>query len=97
MLVDDALYLMAGGGERADWVRNMRARPSVHVRIGGTSFAGMAEVAPGGMDGRPVREAMAAKYQGWEAGAELSRWAQEALVVRIHSLQAAGGATHPES
>lgn len=32
--VGDALYLMAGSGERSDTVRNARANPAVAVRVG---------------------------------------------------------------
>ena len=82
VVTDDAIYLLAGGGERADWVKNMRADPSVQVRIGSSTFSAAAQVDPPGEGPRP-REALAAKYQGWEPGRPLSDWAREALLVRI--------------
>ena len=39
-----SLYLLAGGGERADWVRNLRAEPRVSVRVGEETFAATARV-----------------------------------------------------
>jgi deazaflavin-dependent oxidoreductase (nitroreductase family) len=80
---DGALYLMAGGGERADWVKNMRAEPSVTVRLAGDQFDATAEVDPDDIDGLELRQRMAAKYQGWKDGSELSDWARTALLVRI--------------
>ena len=74
---------MSGGGERSDWVRNMKANRSVDVRLGGSTFAGTATVAPTDVDELPIREAMAAKYQGWTPGSSLSDWARTAVIVRI--------------
>lgn len=36
------LYLLAGGRDQAHWVRNLRANPSVRVRLGGRSLDGQA-------------------------------------------------------
>ncbi len=83
VVLDDALFLMAGGGESSDWVKNIRVTPEVAVRIGTTRFEGLGDVAPPDVDQTSIRRAMAAKYQGWEVGADLSEWAQTALVVRI--------------
>src|SRR5947207_354101 len=37
-------YLLSGGGERSDWVRNLRADPSVRVRIGDRDLTATARV-----------------------------------------------------
>ena len=74
-------YLMSGGGDRSDWVRNMRKDPAVTVRVSGTSFPARARIVEGD-DGR-IRRAMAAKYQGWKEGAPLSDWAQTALLIAL--------------
>ena len=34
------LYMLSGGGDRSDWVRNIRQDPEVKVRIGGRTFEG---------------------------------------------------------
>src|SRR5437764_4376979 len=45
------LYLMAGGGTRSDWVRNLQADPDVTVRWSATTYRGRARViAPGDDD-----------------------------------------------
>ena len=82
-MLDGALYLMSGGGESSDWVKNIKANGEVRVRIGKAIFAGRGELAPTGVDELVIRERMAEKYQGWRPGLSLSQWAREALVVRI--------------
>ena len=88
--VDDqgapAMYMMAGGRDRADWVRNLRKTPQVTVRIAGQTNPGRARVidaaAEPDLDAR-VRRLVADKYQEWESGRELSGWARTALPVEI--------------
>jgi deazaflavin-dependent oxidoreductase (nitroreductase family) len=67
---DDRVYLVAETGERARWVRNLRADPSVRWRVGSRVLTGRARVVD------PVREAALvsavrarseAKY-GWGKG-----------------------------
>ena len=77
------MFLMSGGGDHSDWVKNMRAHPPVDVRIGVVTFPALATVGPDDVDENAIRELMAAKYQGWEPGEDLSEWARTALVVRI--------------
>ena len=79
----ESVFLMSGGGERADWVKNINANRDVRVRIGEAVFEARGEVAPDEKDEIAVRERMAAKYQGWRPGGELSEWARNALLVRI--------------
>src|SRR5262249_32550188 len=38
------LFLMAGGGDGSDWVRNLQAEPAVTVRVGDTTYAARARV-----------------------------------------------------
>ena len=33
-LHDDVVYLLAGGGETSDWVKNLREHPTVGLRLG---------------------------------------------------------------
>jgi deazaflavin-dependent oxidoreductase (nitroreductase family) len=79
----ERLYLLAGGRDRAHWVRNLRADPHVRVRIGGRTFGGRARVTEG--EGREplARRLLAAKYQGWSEGLPLSRWAAGSLPVEV--------------
>ena len=40
----DTLYMLSGGGERSDWVKNLTREPEVRVRIGDRSFEGTARI-----------------------------------------------------
>ena len=77
------IYLLAGGRDRAHWVRNLRADPRVRVRIGGQTIQGRAEVIEGSDRDALARRLLAAKYQRWRPGAPLSRWAASSLPVEI--------------
>lgn len=78
------LYLLSGGGDRSDWVRNLLAYPSVSVRLGGEEIPMTARVVPDDDPAQPVaRRLLAARYQGWHDGEPLSAWATEALLVEL--------------
>jgi deazaflavin-dependent oxidoreductase (nitroreductase family) len=84
---DDTIYLLAGGRDRAHWVRNVRREPQVRVRIAGRSYRGLAEVVEGSDEDGLARRLLATKYQGWSEGAPLSTWARESLPVRIRLVE----------
>ena len=77
------IYLLAGGRDRAHWVRNLRAESRVRVRIGGMTVAGTARIIEGELEEMVARRLLAAKYQGWVDGAPLSGWAAGSLPVEI--------------
>ena len=77
------IYLMSGGRDRSDWVKNLVKHPGVRVRVGAVTYAGTAGVVEGTPDEQPAREALAAKYYGWRAGPLPNRWTREALPVAI--------------
>ena len=77
------IYLMAGGGDRADWVRNLKTHPETTVRIAAQTFEGAARVVTDEAEDELARRLLATKYQGWREGAEMSGWAQTALPVAI--------------
>jgi deazaflavin-dependent oxidoreductase (nitroreductase family) len=81
----NAIYLLSGGGDRSDWVRNLRADPAVVVRIGrgGEERPARARVVTDPEEDAMARRLLAVKYQGWRPGAELSSWARTALPVAI--------------
>jgi deazaflavin-dependent oxidoreductase (nitroreductase family) len=82
----DRIYLLSGGRDRAHWVRNLRADPSVRVRIGDRWFAGTAADVEGGSDDGLARRLLARKYQAWSDGDGLSGWARHSLPVAIDLL-----------
>jgi deazaflavin-dependent oxidoreductase (nitroreductase family) len=79
----DRIYLLSGGRDRANWVRNIAQEPRVRVRIADRWFDGVAAVVEGAVDDPLVRRLLATKYQGWSEGRPLSDWARESLPVAI--------------
>jgi deazaflavin-dependent oxidoreductase (nitroreductase family) len=79
----DALYLLAGAGERSDWVRNLRAEPAATVRVGAvTSPARGRVVERGTAEDALARRLVFAKYQR-RSGGDLSSWRDSAVAVAI--------------
>ena len=74
------LYLMAGGRERSDWVKNLQADPRVSVRIGDRVLAGSARVVEEAGEDDKARRLLLAKYQ---KRSELAAWGASALPVAI--------------
>ena len=76
------LYLLSGGGERSDWVRNLRAEPAVTVRLRDTTYDATARVVEGGDESDRGRGLVFEKYQPRYSGS-LERWRRESLLVAI--------------
>jgi deazaflavin-dependent oxidoreductase (nitroreductase family) len=78
-----SLYLMSGGREGADWVRNIRANGRVRVRIGGSERDGTARILePASDEDALARRLLLAKYQ--QPGSnDLASWGRSALPVVV--------------
>jgi len=80
------LYVLSGGGERSDWVRNLRRHPAVTVRIGrrdGRERTGRARaVAAGSPEDGLARRLVFEKYRPGYGG-DLTGWRQAALPVAV--------------
>jgi deazaflavin-dependent oxidoreductase (nitroreductase family) len=80
------IYLLSDGGGDADWVKNLVINPEVSVRVGSDTVAGMARVIVNReAEERLARGLLAAKYEGWREGSQLSQWAGEGLPVVIET------------
>lgn len=84
---DSGIYLLSGGGDRADWVRNLLKDPAVKVRIAKRRFNGTARLVKDEQEELSARYMLAEKYQEWEEGRTLSEWARTALVVAVDLVQ----------
>lgn len=80
---DGTVYLLSGGGDRSDWVKNLRATPEATLRIGNVELPVSARMVGAGAEDAAARRLLAAKYQGWSEGRRLSRWARTALLVAL--------------
>jgi deazaflavin-dependent oxidoreductase (nitroreductase family) len=79
--VGDALYLMAGSGDRSDTVRNALADPRVTVRVDDETRPATASLVGDPDEDRAVRAAMVAKYE--DTPGELASWARTALPLKL--------------
>ncbi|HYI15696.1 MAG TPA: nitroreductase/quinone reductase family protein [Thermomicrobiales bacterium] len=78
------VYMLAGGRERSDWVRNVGQSPNVRFRVGGTTYHGSARIVgpDEAVDGR-AREIVATKYAERDEAGGLNSWARMSLPVVI--------------
>ena len=81
---EGTLFMLSGGGDTADWVRNIRKDPRVRLRIN-TQIAPLRArlVKPGTREDTLARELLDGKYMGWHENKKLSNWARGALAVAI--------------
>ena len=78
---DGRVYLLSGGRERSDWVRNLQANAHVTVELGDETHAGVAGVLqPGTDEDQRARELLVGKYR---EGDNLDEWGRTALPVAI--------------
>jgi deazaflavin-dependent oxidoreductase (nitroreductase family) len=80
------LYLLSGGGDRSDWVRNLLRDPEVTVRVGSRrapELHGRARaVDPDSDEDELARALVTGKYQPTYGG-DLSGWRRGALPVAV--------------
>lgn len=76
------VYLLSGGGERADWVRNIDRDGAVTFRILGVTYEATAHRASDA-EAQAARESLAAKYYGWSGGELPNDWSRTALPIVI--------------
>lgn len=86
------MYLLAGGGERSDWVRNLLANPQVSVELGDETHVGAARVLQAGTgEDMHARELLVARYA--TPGNSLDDWKWRSLPVVIEFPNVSGDAS----
>jgi deazaflavin-dependent oxidoreductase (nitroreductase family) len=75
-------YLLSGGRDRSDWVRNLRRDPAVRLRIGPREFTARARIVTDPTEDALARDLVAGKYQP-SYGGDLSSWRRTSLPVAI--------------
>lgn len=82
-LHDETVYLLAGGGDRSDWVRNVMVSPDVVVELGDRRRTTRAHVVdPGTEEDARARRLLFDKYSARDH-TDLAEWAATALPVAI--------------
>lgn len=77
-----SIYLMSGGRDRSDWVRNLLQEPRAHVRLGTQHFEARARVLEDGEEADTTRRLLYEKYQpGY--GNDLTSWRDRSLPVAL--------------
>ena len=75
------LYMLSGGRDRSDWVKNLRRNPEVTVRIAGEQFGGLAREARDEEEDELARRLLVEKYES--SPRRLSNWRRTALPVVV--------------
>jgi deazaflavin-dependent oxidoreductase (nitroreductase family) len=75
------LYLLAGGRERANWVRNLIAEPRVTVRVGDTTWRAKARVVEDPGEDALARRLVHGKYASRPD--DMARWRDHGLPVAL--------------
>jgi deazaflavin-dependent oxidoreductase (nitroreductase family) len=76
----DTIYMLSGGRDRADWVRNLVSSPRCAVEIGDARFVGYARVIEGTEEDETARTLVYDKYAHTD---DLVSWRATALPIAI--------------
>ena len=89
-LNEGRVYLLSGGGERSDWVKNLTEHPTVGIRIGDRDMIAAAAPVTDPEEDKLARRLLVEKYQPRYAD-DLSEWGRSALPIVIELPQPAAG------
>jgi deazaflavin-dependent oxidoreductase (nitroreductase family) len=76
------LYMLSGGRDRSNWVRNVKRDASVTVRIGGGRFDGTARIVEEGNEDAVARRLLLDKYAPAYRG-DLTEWGRDSLPIAV--------------
>ena len=76
------IYMLAGGRDGSDWVKNLMRDPNVTVRIRDVSYTGLARVVERPDEDALARRIVVAKYQpGYDE--DLTDWGRDSLPIAV--------------
>ena len=75
------MYMLSGGGDHSDWVKNLRRNPEVTVRIAEECFGGFAREAGDAEEDGLARRLLVEKYESRPGS--LENWRRTALPVAV--------------
>ena len=79
------LYMLSGGGDRSDWVKNLSRDPDVEVRIAGKRYSGRARGAIDTEEDELARRLLVEKYES--SPGRLESWRRRALPLVVDLAQ----------
>jgi deazaflavin-dependent oxidoreductase (nitroreductase family) len=77
----EILYMLSGGRDGSDWVKNLQRTPEVTVRIANERFEGYARVVEDAKEDELVRRLLIEKYE--RNPGSFSNWRRTALPVAV--------------
>jgi deazaflavin-dependent oxidoreductase (nitroreductase family) len=77
----EVLYMLSGGRDGSDWVKNLQRTPEVTVRIANERFEGHARVVEDAKEDELARRLLIEKYE--RNPGSLSNWRRTALPVAV--------------
>ena len=84
-LHEHTLYILAGGREKSDWVKNILRHDAVQVKINGTSFTGNGRVVTDAAEDALARRIVFEKYTPRDSD-DLTDWSRTSLPVAVDLL-----------
>ncbi len=75
------LYMLSGGRDRSDWVKNLRRNPEVTVRLAGEYFEGHARLVESEEEDELARRLLVEKYE--HNLGSLANWRRAALPIAV--------------
>ncbi len=81
-LHDGTLYLLSGGRDSSDWVKNLRVNADVTVRLGAETRAARARMITRSDEDELARRLLVEKYRPRYPG-ELDEWGRTSLPVAV--------------
>ena len=79
---DRTLYMLSGGRDRSDWVKNLQETPEVTVEIGTSRFGGRARVVEHESEDQLARRLVYDKYAPGYGG-DLEDWRRRSLPIAV--------------
>lgn len=84
-LQGSTLYLLSGGRDKSDWVKNIRLQPLVQVKLGSGTYIGQARILMPGTEDEQARQLVFAKYTPRDTD-DLTQWSRASLAVAVDLL-----------
>jgi deazaflavin-dependent oxidoreductase (nitroreductase family) len=82
-LAGETVFLLSGGGDRSDWVRNILISPIVTLRIGEVQRSSRARVLQAGTEEDALARRLLVEKYGPRDRSDLTEWGRTALAIAI--------------